>query len=619
MKLKIFSSQKIFATVIAVLSIIGYGYFAFAVILPGQTLDPVGDSLCTGPLDPDCAISQAWEQNLDDGYVFNTTSNIGIGTDTPNTLLHIQGLDNDNTTTSFLIQDNNANNLFSLRNNGSTASIANHYLASNAGLVNAYSFNSTLDISENTSETTYHGLSSQLTITGDSNIDSGFNQNPQHAAGEFTAFNFSTGTIDDILGMKGYIVNAGSGDIELARGLGFAVVNFGSGTINTAQGLHVTTANYGGGSINNADGISMGVGDMQTNSSTGISIGALNNFGGIRAIQNASLVSFFQKGDPLTPVMEANHVKVIDIPENSLLGNLTEYALYIADLEAENYFANGLRLNYDTDDSKLFVFDTGVSYELYFGNDIGEISTSAPSDKRLKKDIIKTTLSLDILKDINIIDFTYDQSLVNDSNQLHHGVIAQDLVTIYPYAVKTQKDGYYVVDYTRLTPLLIQSVQELDIKLENIQSASSTVVISSGFSLDSIKNWLGDMGNGIQKIFAREVRTKQLCIEDDYGVTCLDRSQINAVLESSQVSVSVNNNQNSSDNNQNQEESNENVDEEANESDNPESEDSESLDESNQSDESGNLETLDNNEQIDDLVEAEEVFNEDQEDISEIE
>ena len=85
--------NKTSASIITIFSIVGYGYFAFAVIPPGQTLDPVTDfSLsCTGPTDPNCIISQAWEQDLNNNYVFNTTSNVGIGTSTPKATLDIIG------------------------------------------------------------------------------------------------------------------------------------------------------------------------------------------------------------------------------------------------------------------------------------------------------------------------------------------------------------------------------------------------------------------------------------------------------------------------------------------------------------------------------------------------
>ena len=40
------------------------------------------------------------------------------------------------------------------------------------------------------------------------------------------------------------------------------------------------------------------------------------------------------------------------------------------------------------------------------------------------------------------------------------GFIAQDLEKIYPELVSTDKEGYKSVDYSRLTPVLVEAVKE---------------------------------------------------------------------------------------------------------------------------------------------------------------
>ena len=46
------------------------------------------------------------------------------------------------------------------------------------------------------------------------------------------------------------------------------------------------------------------------------------------------------------------------------------------------------------------------------------------------------------------------------------GFIAQDLEKIYPEMVITDKDGYKSVDYSRLTPVLVEAMKELNAKNE---------------------------------------------------------------------------------------------------------------------------------------------------------
>ena len=49
------------------------------------------------------------------------------------------------------------------------------------------------------------------------------------------------------------------------------------------------------------------------------------------------------------------------------------------------------------------------------------------------------------------------------------GFIAQDIEKIYPEVVFTGKDGYKSVDYSRLTPILVEAIKELQKLIEKMQ------------------------------------------------------------------------------------------------------------------------------------------------------
>ncbi len=61
-------------------------------------------------------------------------------------------------------------------------------------------------------------------------------------------------------------------------------------------------------------------------------------------------------------------------------------------------------------------------------------------------------------------------------------------------------------------------------------STEATSTLSNGF-ISSITAWLGDMANGITKIFAKEVNTESLCVSDASGAkTCINKTQLDALI-----------------------------------------------------------------------------------------
>jgi Chaperone of endosialidase len=102
------------------------------------------------------------------------------------------------------------------------------------------------------------------------------------------------------------------------------------------------------------------------------------------------------------------------------------------------------------------------------GTVVGSITVNATntgyntsSDARLKTDVAPTRYGLADLRKIDVVDFTWirDPAAGRDT-----GMLAQALHPIYPRAVTVQ-DDLWMVDYGKLTPLLIRSTQELDSRL----------------------------------------------------------------------------------------------------------------------------------------------------------
>jgi len=100
----------------------------------------------------------------------------------------------------------------------------------------------------------------------------------------------------------------------------------------------------------------------------------------------------------------------------------------------------------------------------------GQANVCAPSDERLKNNnpITDTTIGLTDLMSIKVRDFYYNANPEN----LVHGFVAQELYESYPDAVfaPTNPNEYWKVSYSQLTPLIVKSIQDLNIKVEGISA-----------------------------------------------------------------------------------------------------------------------------------------------------
>lgn len=160
-------------------------------------------------------------------------------------------------------------------------------------------------------------------------------------------------------------------------------------------------------------------------------------------------------------------------------------------------------------------------------------SYNTTSDQRLKENIEDTDLSLDSLLDIKIRDFNWKN---DPSQKLTHGVIAQELFEVYPDAVMVpeEEDKYWMVDYSKLTPLVIKSIQDLNLKVDSISTGEN----SSEITIESVISYLQDSAqktiNGIVTFFeiiTDKITTKKLCVED----VCVTKDEFLDLLEQNNI------------------------------------------------------------------------------------
>jgi len=87
------------------------------------------------------------------------------------------------------------------------------------------------------------------------------------------------------------------------------------------------------------------------------------------------------------------------------------------------------------------------------------------SDIRYKKDISKLNIGLDTILLIDPIQFKFI-----DKNNINFGVSAQDLQKIIPELVSSNSEGKLFVNYDGIIPILVNSVKDLNAKIEEKNS-----------------------------------------------------------------------------------------------------------------------------------------------------
>ena len=125
----------------------------------------------------------------------------------------------------------------------------------------------------------------------------------------------------------------------------------------------------------------------------------------------------------------------------------------------------------------------------YTGSGVNYVTTS---DQRLKENIRSTKFGLDALKSVRVYDYNFKA----DANKtLSTGVLAQELHSVYPQAVTEggadAKTNPWQVDYSKLVPMLVKSVQELSDQVEALKGEKAQLSAELNERVSQIERLLG--------------------------------------------------------------------------------------------------------------------------------
>jgi len=100
------------------------------------------------------------------------------------------------------------------------------------------------------------------------------------------------------------------------------------------------------------------------------------------------------------------------------------------------------------------------------------------SDSRYKTDVSPILNALDKVLNLNGVYYTWIRGV---DTSTHVGFIAQDVNNVFPEVVSIDKDGYFSLDYSKFTPLLVEAIKELDDnKIENDSIDSGIGILKAG-------------------------------------------------------------------------------------------------------------------------------------------
>ena len=113
--------------------------------------------------------------------------------------------------------------------------------------------------------------------------------------------------------------------------------------------------------------------------------------------------------------------------------------------------------------------------EFHADADIVAFSSTTASDKNLKENVEALPYGLEDVMKMRAVEFDWKKDKANGKERGHDiGVIAQEMEEVIPEVVKEYeglqgKDNFKAVDYSKLVPVLIKSIQELKAEIEELK------------------------------------------------------------------------------------------------------------------------------------------------------
>ncbi|MDD3662714.1 MAG: tail fiber domain-containing protein, partial [Candidatus Pacebacteria bacterium] len=261
--------------------------------------------------------------------------------------------------------------------------------------------------------------------------------------------------------------------------------------------------------------IGSGAGEWATNSGLSVFIGSSAGSGATNAQNSIFIGRRAGNADTVNNTGNADDFSILVGSNTSTGGFSNSIALGGS---ATNTATNQLMIGSATRpiNTTIWVGATGTTT---LDTSTGLISTS---DERLKTNIEDLPSdTLDKLLNIKTVTFNW---LNGNNDQTNIGFIAQDLEQYFPELVYTGNDenNYKGINYANMTPVLVEAIRELDLKLSNFDDLEE-----ENSWRDSFVSWFGNVTNEIREFVAGTLRARnQICIGEGDEEVCITKEDL---------------------------------------------------------------------------------------------
>lgn len=153
------------------------------------------------------------------------------------------------------------------------------------------------------------------------------------------------------------------------------------------------------------------------------------------------------------------------------------------------YSSNNIFIGYkagyeETESNRLIIANSETATPLVYGLFASNVfringniqytgSITAVSDARLKRNVLQLEGALSNLMKLRGISFDWNPDektnlLLMYGKQI--GMIAQEVEAVYPELVQTNENGYKMVDYAKLTPILLEAIREQQTEIDALKA-----------------------------------------------------------------------------------------------------------------------------------------------------